>query len=113
MYELEAQLTTILPGKTPCLRCIFPETPSTWKRQFPVFGGVSGSVGCLGAMEAIKLISGLGEPLAGRMLRYDVRDMSFQTFAMERRQDCPNAGPCGLISDHLFQGFVLRSDTLL
>lgn len=92
MYELEAQLTTILPGKTPCLRCIFPETPSTWKRQFPVFGAVSGSVGCLGAMEAIKLISGLGEPLAGRMLRYDLRDMSFQTFEMERRHDCPECG---------------------
>ncbi len=92
MYELEAQLTTILPGKTPCLRCIFPETPSTWKRQFPVFGAVSGSVGCLGAMEAIKLISGLGEPLAGRMLRYDLRDMSFQTFEMERLQDCPECG---------------------
>jgi molybdopterin/thiamine biosynthesis adenylyltransferase len=92
MYELEAQLTTIIPGQTPCLRCIFPETPSTWKRQFPVFGAVSGSVGCLGAMEAIKLISGLGEPLTGRMLRYDLRDMSFQTFEMERRRDCLECG---------------------
>ncbi len=43
-------------------------------------------------MEAIKLISGLGEPLAGRMLRYDLRDMSFQTFEMERLQDCPECG---------------------
>jgi molybdopterin-synthase adenylyltransferase len=92
MYELEAQLTTIIPGQTPCLRCIFPKTPSTWKRQFPVFGAVSGSVGCLGAMEAIKLISGLGEPLTGRMLRYDLRDMSFQSFEMERRRDCPECG---------------------
>ncbi len=88
MYELEAQLTTIIPGKTPCLRCIFPEAPSTWKRQFPVFGAVSGSVGCLGAMEAIKVISGLGDPLTGRLLRYDLRDMSFQTFEVERRDDC-------------------------
>jgi molybdopterin-synthase adenylyltransferase len=88
MYELEAQLTTIIPGKSPCLRCVFPETPSTWKRQFPVFGAVSGSVGCLGAMEAIKLISGLGKPLIGHLLRYDLRDMSFQTFAIERRPDC-------------------------
>ena len=92
MYELEAQLTTIIPGKTPCLRCIFPETPSTWKRQFPVFGAVSGSVGCLGAMEVIKVISGLGEPLTGRLLRYDLRDMSFQTFAIERRLNCTECG---------------------
>lgn len=89
MFELEAQLTTMIPGRTPCLRCLFPEEPSQWKRQFPVFGAVAGSVGCLAAMEAIKLIAGFGEPLLGRLLRYDLRDMTFRHFEIERRHDCP------------------------
>jgi len=95
MYELEAHLTTILPGKSPCLRCIVPEDPPTWKRQFPVFGAVSGSVACMGAMEAIKIISGVGEPLAGQLLRYDLRDMSFRKLAVERRADCSVCGSIG------------------
>jgi molybdopterin-synthase adenylyltransferase len=95
MYELEAHLTTILPGKSPCLRCIVPEDPPTWKRQFPVFGAVSGSVACMGAMEAIKIISGVGAPLAGQLLRYDLRDMSFRKLAVERRADCSVCGSIG------------------
>lgn len=88
MYELEAQLTTIIPGQTPCLRCLFPEEPPTWTRRFPVFGAVSGSVACLAAMEAIKLIAGLGEPLLGRLLRFDLRDMTFHTLQIQRSRDC-------------------------
>ncbi len=79
MYELEAQLTTIIPGQTPCLRCLFPEEPPSWTRRFPVFGAVSGTVACMAAMETIKLIAGFGQPLLGRMLRFDLRDMSFHT----------------------------------
>ncbi len=92
MYELEGQITTIVPGKTPCLRCLHPEPPSAWKREFPVFGAVSGTVGCLGAMEAIKVISGLGEPLAGRMITYDLRDMTFRRRNLLRNPDCPDCG---------------------
>src|SRR5262245_39149930 len=40
MYELEAQLTTILPGQTPCLACLYPGEPPSWQRRFPVFGAV-------------------------------------------------------------------------
>lgn len=88
MYELETQITTVLPGRTPCLRCLYPQDPPAWKRRFPVFGAVSGLVGCLGAMEAIKLLAGLGEPLAGRLLIADLRDMSFRTMAIERDKNC-------------------------
>src|SRR5262249_13717907 len=49
MYELEAQLTTIVPGQTPCLACLYPTEPPAWKRQFPVFGAVAGMIACLGA----------------------------------------------------------------
>jgi molybdopterin/thiamine biosynthesis adenylyltransferase len=88
MYELEAQITTIVPGKTPCLACLFPETPKQWKREFPVFGAVSGTVGCLGAMEAIKVLSGFGQPLAGRMLSMDLREMTFRNYEIRRRENC-------------------------
>jgi molybdopterin/thiamine biosynthesis adenylyltransferase len=92
MYEMEANITTIIPGQTPCLRCITPEKPPTWKRQFPVFGAVSGTVGCLGAVEVIKLISGIGETLAGTMLTMDLRDMSFRKLHLRRDPDCPVCG---------------------
>ncbi len=92
MYELEARIITILPGKTACLSCLYPEWPSVWEREFPVFGAVSGTVGCLGAMEAIKVISGLGRLLAGRLLTMDLRDMSFHEIPIEKRESCPVCG---------------------
>lgn len=89
MYELEAQITTLHPGKTPCLRCLYPEAPPTWTRQFPVFGAVSGTVACMAAMEAIKVLAGVGEPLFGKLLKFDLRDMSFHRVAIQTRSDCP------------------------
>ena len=64
MYEFEASLTTILPGTTACLACLSPIAPTAWRREFPVFGAVAGTVACLAAMEVIKLITGVGESLA-------------------------------------------------
>ena len=92
MYELEFQITTIIPGETACLACLYPEKPAAWKRRFPVFGAVSGTVACLGAMEAIKLISGFGESLAGRLFTMDLRDMS--SFTTEIKRD-PSCSCCG------------------
>lgn len=92
MHELEAQITSIVPGRTPCLACLYPEPPPYWRRQFPVFGAVSGTVGCLGAMEVIKLLTGLGEPLQGRLLTCDLRTMAFRSVKTMRRSDCPVCG---------------------
>ena len=92
MYSLEGQITTILPGRTPCLACIYPEAPDTWKRQFPVFGAVAGVAGCIGALEGIKLLAGFGELLAGVMLYYDGRSMRFRRLRLARRPDCPICG---------------------
>jgi molybdopterin-synthase adenylyltransferase len=92
MYDMEAQLTTILPGRTPCLACLHPDTPPSWKRQFPVFGAVAGTIGCLAAVEAIKMLSGLGEPLAGRLLLCDLRAMSFRTLHITRDPACTVCG---------------------
>ncbi len=89
VYELEVQVTSIVPGRTPCLACLHPENPPAWKREFPIFGAVAGTAGCLGAMEAIKLLAGLGEPLLGQMLSIDLRDMSFRKRKITRRINCP------------------------
>lgn len=89
MYEFEGRLLTVLPRQSACLDCLYPESPPHWKREFPVLGAVASTVGCLAAMEAIKLITGIGTPLANRLLSYDLRDMSFQSIAIARRDDCP------------------------
>jgi molybdopterin/thiamine biosynthesis adenylyltransferase len=88
MYELEVQLTTVLPGRSPCLACLYPEEPPAWQRRFPVFGAVAGTAGALGAMEVIKVLAGLGTPLAGRMLIGDLGTMAFRTVQLRRRADC-------------------------
>ena len=92
MYDLEAQLTTILPGKTPCLKCLYPQDPPAWKREFPVFGAVSGTVGCLAAMEAIKVLAGFGEPLAGQLLTMDLREMTFRKRSIQQNPNCELCG---------------------
>jgi molybdopterin-synthase adenylyltransferase len=89
MYELEAQLTTFLPGQTPCLTCLYPGDPPGWRREFPVFGAVSTVIGSMAAMEAIKVLSGIGEPLLGRLLVADLRDMTFRTVRLQRNLQCP------------------------
>ncbi|MBI1387642.1 MAG: HesA/MoeB/ThiF family protein [bacterium] len=89
MYDLEARITSVMPGVTPCVACLHPEKPAEWKREFPVFGAVSGMVGCLGAMEAIKIIAGFGEPLYNRMITMDLRAMTFRSIQLKRNPSCP------------------------
>jgi molybdopterin-synthase adenylyltransferase len=92
MYELSAQVTTVLPGRSACLACRVPEPPPDWKRQFPVFGAVSGVAACVAAVEVIKLVTGIGEPLADRLLVCELREMSFRVFRTRRRPGCPVCG---------------------
>jgi len=92
MYDMEGQVTTILPGQSPCLACIYPELPAHWKREFPVFGAVSAVAGNLAALEGIKVLAGFGSLLTGRMLVFDARAMRFRTLTMERRPGCPVCG---------------------
>ena len=92
VYGLEAHLTTILPGKTPCLACLCPEPPAAWQRRFPVVGPVPGMAGSLAAMEIIKLVTGLGQPLLGRLLVCDLRRMSFRILSVQRDPACRVCG---------------------
>lgn len=92
MYDFDAQLTTVIPGTTPCLACLYPEHPPHWKREFPVLGAVSGAVASLAAVEVVKLITGIGEPLAGKLLTINMRTMEFRKLSILRRDDCPVCG---------------------
>ena len=92
MYALEAQLTTFIPGRTGCLACLHPEAPPEWRREFPVLGAVSGTVACLGAVEVVKLLTGLGTPLADTLLTMDLGSMQFRRHRIRRRKDCPVCG---------------------
>lgn len=92
MYGTEGQVTTILPGTTPCLACIYPEVPPAWKREFPVFGAVSALAAQIAAMEGIKLIAGLGESLGGKLLYFDTLGMRFEKIPILRRPECPVCG---------------------
>jgi molybdopterin/thiamine biosynthesis adenylyltransferase len=93
MYGMEGSLTTIVPGETPCLACLVPEKPAWWETYgFPVLGAVSAALGCLAAVEAVKVVTGFGETLKGKMLAYDANAMDFLKFPVQRRPDCPVCG---------------------
>lgn len=92
MFEMEGQVTTILPGKSACLSCIYPEDPPQWKRQFPVLGAVSSMAASIAAVEGVKVLTGIGETLAGTILYYDSRSMHFQRIPTFRRPDCRVCG---------------------
>ena len=92
MYSMEGRLTTILPGESPCLACIYPEFPETWKREFPVFGAVAGIVANLAVCEGIKVLTGIGTLLTGNMLHYDARHMEFRKLKLKRNENCSICG---------------------
>lgn len=95
MYGLEGQVIPILPGETPCLACIYPETPVHWKRRFPVIGAVSSLVATVGALEGMKQIAGFGPVSTGFMIWIDTPTMAVRKIAVKRRADC---GVCGGVS---------------
>ncbi len=98
IYGLDGCLTTILPGKTPCLSCIYPAAPVEVK-PFPVLGATPGVIACLQAMETVKLLVGLGELLAGRFLFFDGGLMEFNVFKIERDRQCRVCGETNNISE--------------
>jgi adenylyltransferase/sulfurtransferase len=87
---LYGQATTVIPGKTPCLRCIFPESPPP--EVFPILGATCGVIGSIQATEVVKLLTGRGEPLAGRLFLWDGLAGSAETLAVERNPACPDCG---------------------
>jgi len=92
MYGMEGQAIVVIPGKTACLSCIYPENPPAWKRKFPVFGAVSALVAQIGVLEGIKLLTGCGEVLQNEILYYDATNMNFMRIPVERKKECPVCG---------------------
>ncbi|AEH10128.1 MULTISPECIES: HesA/MoeB/ThiF family protein [Protofrankia] len=93
MNNTEAQLLTVLPGD-PCLRCVFADGDPEWEPlDFSVLGAVAGTVGCLAAMEVIKIVSRFGEPSSGKLLTFDLWDMDFRSFPVAHDPQCVDCGP--------------------
>lgn len=93
MNGMEGYIFNVIPGKTPCLNCIYPADNPEWQELgFSVLGAVSGMLGCLMAIEAIKLITDYGKPLLSKMLVFNTIDMEFRKFNIRRDEDC---GVCG------------------
>jgi molybdopterin/thiamine biosynthesis adenylyltransferase len=103
MNDMEAYLTTILPGRTPCLTCLFPEKPDWDKRGFGVLGAVSGTLACLAALEAIKVLAQFGQPLYAQLLTMDLGRLEFAKQRPYHDPDCP---VCGSLSGKLSRDLV-------
>lgn len=84
-------------GRTACFRCAYEEPPPEGEvptcSQAGVLGAVAGIVGTIQAAEVLKIVTGLGEPLFGRLLQLDAAGMTFHEVAIPRRADCPGCGP--------------------
>jgi adenylyltransferase/sulfurtransferase len=98
---LEGQLTVYNCNGGPCYRCLFPTPPPTSACQrcsdAGVLGVVPGIIGCLQALEAIKIASGIGEPLTGRMLLFDALSARIRIVKIRGRSlQCKGCGEKGL-----------------
>jgi len=82
------QLLTIVPGKGPCLQCLIPKPPKE-ETPIPVVSTTPGVLGLLQATEAIKLVTGYGEPSIGRLIIYDGVTTSFREIKVSRMKNCP------------------------
>ena len=91
----DGQATVYLPGKG-CYRCLFPAPPPPGEvpscAEAGVLGMLPGLVGSIQAVETVKLIMGIGESLASRLLLIDALDMEFRTVKLRRDPNCPLCG---------------------
>ena len=119
IYQFEGQATVCMPGpETPCYRCLFPQPPPPGTvpscAEGGVFGVLPGIIGSIQATEAIKLITGVGEPLVGRLLLFDALSMEFTTVKLRWDADCPVCGKepsiTELIDYEAFCGVPARPD---
>ena len=87
---LDGQVTTIIPGKSPCLKCLFTSTPP--KEVFPILGTTAGIIGTIQANEVIKYITGKGELLVGQLLLWDGSSSGFEKISIMPNTNCDVCG---------------------
>ena len=96
IFQFEGQVTVVDPTEGPCYRCLFPEPPPPGMApscaEAGVLGVLPGIVGCMQALEVIKIILGAGKPLVGRMMHFDT--LSSEIRVLKLRKD-PNCLVCG------------------
>ena len=97
VFKFEGQVSVFDPAHGgPCYRCLFPKPPAAGSvpscGEAGVLGALCGVIGSLQALEAIKIITGIGEPLTGRLLTYDALAQTFRSIALAREPDCPLCG---------------------
>ena len=96
IFRFEGQATVLSTAGGPCYRCIFPSPPGPGEvpscSEAGVLGVLPGLLGTIQATEAIKLVTGIGEPLVGRLLLVDALSMSFRTLRVARDPRCPACG---------------------
>ena len=90
VHQLDGMASTFIPGKTPCLECVFPDQGEASSEPPPaILGPVPGVIACLQSIEVIKWILGLPGLLTGRLLCFSGSDMTFREFKISRDPDCP------------------------
>ncbi|KKM12423.1 adenylyltransferase [Clostridiales bacterium PH28_bin88] len=92
----DGMVMTILPGRGPCYRCVFPAPPPPGAvpscQEAGVIGAIAGVMGVLQATEAVKVLLGVGQTLTGRLMLFDAMETRFREVAVERNSHCPVCG---------------------
>ncbi len=96
IFRFDGQASVFWAARGPCYRCVFPEPPPPGLVPSCAEGGVlgvlPGVIGAIQATEAVKIITGIGEPLIGRLLLYDALEMSFRELKLRKDPNCPICG---------------------
>jgi len=91
-WGMTGTLIVVDPGKTACLQCVYPEEPE-FEELFPVVGGISAAIGALAALEAVKILSGTGQPMYGKLWMIDSYQGQTSIVDLQRDPNCPCCGP--------------------
>jgi adenylyltransferase/sulfurtransferase len=96
IYRFDGQASVFWAEHGPCYRCLYPEPPPPGMVPSCAEGGVLGvlcaSIGSIQVNEAIKLLTGIGEPLLGKLMIYDALEMEFRKLAVRKDPDCAICG---------------------
>ncbi len=92
IFQFEGQVTVVDPAEGPCYRCLFPEPPPPGMApscaEAGVLGVLPGLVGCVQALEVIKIILGAGNPLVGRMMHFDTLSSEIRVLKLRKDPNC-------------------------